>query len=195
MPLAPPSKPQAKIAKKAPAAQPYHRQELRHVKRRVSPKTGVIARALRDLESALAAMDAGQVEPISFLGLSPVDAPRFVKLGAGFLEGGDNDRALAAGEIACACAPDSAAAWALKGCALARLKREREAISAFQRGLQLEPDNIRLLVDLGELYIRLLDYGSAAAALKRAIELDAKALTPAGLRAQALVARTLMTLA
>lgn len=152
-------------------------------------------RALQqNFANALAATQNDPQRTMQVLGLSAADAEAFLSLGSALLEAGRNEEAMAAAEVATACAPKAPGGWQLWGCALARLGRTGDAVAAFARALALGGDDVQTLTDLAECHIVVFDYAAAAKALERAIKADPQAQTPAGFRAQALLMRTLMKL-
>ncbi|MCC6808856.1 MAG: hypothetical protein IT381_15625 [Deltaproteobacteria bacterium] len=144
-------------------------------------------RAARETE--LQKVAQGSATPAAMLDLRPIDAPGFLAFAVELLAENDVDNALAAAELATAADPKSYDAWMALGAARARSKQEAAALHAYAHAAGLRADDVRLWCDVGELKLSLLDYKGAAQALSRAIDLDPKAQTPAGKRAQALVAK------
>lgn len=151
----------------------------------------VIARRLRaDAEQRLRKVMTGQLAAADFLGLRTTDAPGFVGFALQMLDENDLDSAASAAELATAADPRSFEAWMTLGATRARAKEERTALAAYARAAELNSTDVRLWCDVGELKLLLQDYSGAAKALKLAMDADPKADTPAGRRAQALVAKT-----
>ena len=140
----------------------------------------------RDFDAVL----RGDKPVLEFLGLTAEDAPKLVGFALQQLDEGDLDTAEAAAELAVACGPKSFEAWMTLGATRARQKQEKKALEAYAKAAELRQDDVRLWCDVGELKLMLLDYSAAATALKMALDLDPQGDTPAGRRAQALVAKT-----
>jgi tetratricopeptide (TPR) repeat protein len=128
------------------------------------------------------------------LGLGPADAAKFATFSASCLKQGDVDGAIAAGHLATACDGNLFEAWLTYGSALAKAKRDPDAIVALKRAIALRPEQLSTHVHLGEVYLRVLDYQGASSEFRLVMEIDPKGETPEGARAQVLVARTLMAL-
>lgn len=154
-------------------------------------KLKVIATRLRkDAEQRLRKVQSGQLAAADFLGLKPSDAPGFVGFALQMLEQNDLESAASAAELAVASDPRSFQGWMCLGATRARAKQEKSALDAYARAAELNSNDVRLWCDVGELKLALLDYTGAAKALQLAMQQDPKAETPAGRRAQALVAKT-----
>jgi tetratricopeptide (TPR) repeat protein len=134
-------------------------------------------------------VQAGSISAQGALGLKSSDAPAFSKHGTYLLQIGQAEPALACGELATALAPDAASGWLVRGAAAARLGREAQALLCYGAAARLDPKNTRVWVDLAEIQLSALDYASAAKDLKRALETDPTAKSPAGKRAQVLIAQ------
>lgn len=91
-------------------------------------------------------------------------------------------------------ADDDPVAWVLLGSVRAQLKRYAEAVDPYVQALKRNAADISTWTNLGELYISLLDFDKAAAALRQAMLLDPTAIHPAGRRARVVVASTLRKL-
>ena len=135
----------------------------------------------------------GRYEPSEVLGLGPDEARRMARFGLHLFAQGDEQGALDAGRVAYA-----ASSLCLEACVLlgALYAKQREYVSALryvEESQKLAPDRVRSWVDGGELRLALGQYDSAANDLRRALELDPKAETPAGRRTVALIAKTLST--
>jgi tetratricopeptide (TPR) repeat protein len=75
-------------------------------------------------------------------------------------------------------APESSRAWGNLGASYQRLEMQQEAFDAFQRGLELYPDNEQILYNLGMMYYYVGEYGLAQSYLQR---------LPAGYRVDVIV--------
>ncbi len=133
-------------------------------------------------------VQSGGLAPEKALGLSPAEAPRFARFSAHLLEEGQNEEALAAAEVATALDPKLFDGWLVRACALARSQRVAEALLCYGQAAQVDAKNVRVWTDMAELHLGLLDFASAAECLKKAIDLDPHAETPAGKRAFILIA-------
>lgn len=128
------------------------------------------------------------------LGLTAADAPRFIALSARFVAEGDLEAATAAAQAAVACDGESIDAVHAYGVALARTKEFSRAAVCFQKVLDKRPDDVAEWTNLGECFLSALRYPEAADAFRKAMELDPQSEHPAGRRARAIVAKTLMRL-
>lgn len=141
---------------------------------------------LAELDSVV----AGKKSAAEFLGLGPSDVPGLLGFAATLVDEKDLAGAEATAELATCVDPTAFGAWMLLAQVRVRLSEEERALEAYARAAQLDPKDVRLWCDVGELKLILLDYAGAAKALKLAIDADPGAETPAGRRAQFLVART-----
>ncbi len=123
--------------------------------------------------------------------LQSTDAEALVRFGASLLAANDAAGAADAAFVALAADEKSLPAWQLRGAALAALAQWEEAAAAYRQLTILSPQHVAAWVDLAEAELARLNFAAAATALKAAIALDQEPRTPAGLRAQFLVAQTL----
>ncbi len=128
------------------------------------------------------------------LKLRKEDAPRFVALAAQFIEKKELDAAQAAAEAAVACDGQNPDALGALGVTLAKNKEFGRAAVCFEKVVALRPSDVASWTNLGECQLSAMKYKEAAEAFKQAMELDPKSEHPAGRRARAIVARTLMKL-
>ena len=77
--------------------------------------------------------------------------------------------------------------WTGYGMALAKTNQTGQAISAFERHLELRPKNIEAWCVLAELSMDQLDWTRAARALEKCLQLDPQSKHPSGARARALI--------
>jgi cytochrome c-type biogenesis protein CcmH/NrfG len=124
----------------------------------------------------------------------PTDAPHFCKLAAHFLKDKRFDAAEGAAEIAASLMPKSFDAWFLLAVARARQEDRAGAAFAYLKALEIVPGHIGCWTDLGEIYVALLEYKKAAAALRQAMLLDPDAQHPSGRRARAVVGKVVTKL-
>ncbi|MCC6809674.1 MAG: hypothetical protein IT381_19750 [Deltaproteobacteria bacterium] len=184
-----------RAAKKRVSSVPKQARLVTHVRR----KGGATVES-RAPEAALNAAEAiiyvrdGVIDAKDFLGLSEDEAIRIARHGLALLDRDDNDAARSCGVVATAFAPRFAPAWLVLACANARLRRDAEAIIAYQQVSVLEPTNTRALVDLAELYVRNMHFSLASQTLERALAIEKDVRSPIAQRAQLLVVNTLMTL-
>ncbi|MCC6806645.1 MAG: hypothetical protein IT381_04420 [Deltaproteobacteria bacterium] len=122
------------------------------------------------------------------------DAQALTKLAAHLLAEKDPAAAEGAAEAAATLDPRSFDAWFVLAVARARQEDRAGAVFAYLQALEIVPGHIGCWTDLGELYIALLDYKRAAAALRQAMMLDPHALNPAGRRARAVAGKTMTRL-
>lgn len=144
----------------------------------------------RPFEQKLQRVIDGELSATEFLGLKPQHAVGLVGFAAQMLSENDLDSAEAAAELAAAADPSSFDAWMTLGATRARRKQERAALEAYAQAAAIRPTDVRLWCDVGEIKLLLHDYEGAAKALRLAMDADPQAQTPAGRRAQALVAKT-----
>ena len=123
--------------------------------------------------------------------LEPENGARFAKLAALCLRDKDWDAAEAAAILAVSADRDCAEGWLALGVTRARRSEHQAALIAYMEALRLRPDDVSCWTDVGELYISLLRYPEAAAALRQAMVLDPEAMHPAGRRARAVAAQTM----
>lgn len=138
----------------------------------------------------LAPVLEGKASAAELLSLRVKDAPGLVAFAVEMVKEDALEDAEAAAELAVAADPNSFDGWMVLGATRARLKRERDALLAYAKAAELNPNNARLWCDVGELKLQLLDYTGAAQALKFALQADPKGETLGGRRAQGLIAKT-----
>lgn len=146
--------------------------------------------AREDLARQLYQVSIGERTLAQVLRLHALDVPALVTLAAGLAAENDLENAETAAELATQADVQSFDAWMTLGAVRARRSDEHNALVAYARAATLQPQNPRVWCDVGELRLILLDYAGAAQALQLAIRADPEAETPAGARAQYLVART-----
>ena len=91
-------------------------------------------------------------------------------LARAFLSMGNAPRALRICEALCATGPASSQAWTVRGRALLELRRPEEAMAAFARASEIDPQNIHALNNQGYIHILRGDFGGAVALLRRAVD-------------------------
>lgn len=163
------------------------------VSRERSPK-GPMARQIQKIERQLGQVDKGLRPLTVVMGFHASDAFALAVYSVKMVKEGDVETAIAAGVLATQCDKTSFDAWVAYGCALAKGKRDAEAIVALRTAIAAQPENMSAHLHLGEVLLRGLDYKGASAELELVMTVDPLAETPEGARAQALVARTLATL-
>jgi tetratricopeptide (TPR) repeat protein len=132
----------------------------------------------------------GKVSAAAYLGLTPADAKHLIGFAVHMAEKDDLDTAEASAEVAVEADPKSYDAWCVLGSVRARKKEAGKALEAYAKAAAIDAKNPRLWCDVGEIKLSLFDYDGAAKALEMALNLDPKAATPGGARAQALIAKT-----
>lgn len=146
--------------------------------------------AEQKFEADAHAVVAGKKPLAEFLRLTVADAPQLSGFAATLLGEDDLEGAAAAAEVATIADPRWFDAWLILGAARARQALEEKALEAYARAAALKPNDVRVWTDVGELKLILLDYAGAAKALKLALQADPQGETPAGRRAQYLIAKT-----
>jgi len=81
------------------------------------------------------------------------EAERLVEEAARAFDRGDPERALASAEAACAAAPTSVAALHYRAAALAELDRTDEAREAYERALEVGPDDLDLVLGAADFHV------------------------------------------
>ncbi|MCC6806201.1 MAG: hypothetical protein IT381_02160 [Deltaproteobacteria bacterium] len=147
-----------------------------------------------DLRATAAAVARGELSALSFLGLTAKDGEVFAGFAAALLNRGKTSKAAACAQLAVALAPGDGLAWLVLGCARARLGQDAAALAAYETAARLKPESARVWVDLAELALARLDHTTACAALRCALAVDPAGRTPAGARAQWIIARTVREL-
>jgi cytochrome c-type biogenesis protein CcmH/NrfG len=110
------------------------------------------------------------------------------------MRAGEIDVAVHALERAIRDEPNAASHWAAYGVALAKQERYDEACAALDRSTALDGTDIEVWCALAELSISRYDLATAVRALARCVALDAAAVHPSGIRARALVRKTMKML-
>jgi Flp pilus assembly protein TadD len=154
----------------------------------------VVERSWRERQAELEQVLAGKKSPAEFLGLSGANVPGLCGFAAQLLADDDVEGAEATAELATLLDGKSFPAWMVLGAARARRDDEEGALEAYGHAAEINSSHPRLWCDVGELKLILLDYAGAAKAFSLAIDADPKAATPAGKRAQYLVAKTVAKL-
>ncbi len=141
-------------------------------------------------DAEVKAVNDGKMPLAEFLRVKADDSPKFTGFAATLLSEDDLEGAAAAAELATIADEKNFDAWLTLGAARARAQQEEKALQAYARAAALKPHDVRVWTDVGELKLILLDYAGAAQALKLALQADPKGDTPAGRRAQYLIAKT-----
>ena len=176
--MAAPSKPQAKT-KSAGRPKPAR------------PLTAEERARLAKAQSLVQQLENGQTSIAEAFGFSATDQAEFVQVARAAYQSNDFAGAADAALVALAINDSDTDAWLLMGLSLAQRRRSSAAREALNQLLKLKPDHLEGWVHLAEVELADMKAEAAAAALKKAIELDPKALTPHGLRAQILVVEAL----
>jgi len=99
-------------------------------------------------------------------------APDLIAQGNELLDAGRFDDAAARFALATEREPDNALAWASRGFALARGRKQAEATEALDRAERLDPDNLVMLNGRGALALQRRDYSGAADVFGKAVTLN-----------------------
>lgn len=153
-----------------------------------------VARTVREsrksFKEGFQAVVDGKLSAVAFLGLTTRDAKHLVGFAVHMVEKGDLDTAESAAEVAAEADSGSYDAWYVLGSIRARKKEAGKALECYAKAAAIDSKNARLWCDVGEIKLSLFDYEGAAKALEMALNVDPKATTPGGRRAQALIAKT-----
>ena len=109
--------------------------------------------------------------------LAPNNIDARLVLGQFLLLGGDKEAsgALEQAEAVIALQADKWEAWLIKGRALETLKRLDDAQAAYQKALELQPQNVDLVRTLANFYVRRGDRAAAEPLFKQSIQMDPSA--------------------
>lgn len=147
-----------------------------------------VREALEDVAYAV----EGVYELANVLEMTVDDARRIARHGIYLAQQNQEALAFDCARVAAAIAPEDVMVCVLAGAMFARMKMHAQALPFYLRLQKIDPKRVRTWVDSAEVRISLGQYSDAAADLGKALDLDPGTTTPAGRRASALIAKTLM---
>ncbi len=116
----------------------------------------------------------------------------FIAIAAQALKDSDFESAQTAAEAAVLCDGENVTALFTLAVVFSKRDEFQRAAACLQSAVKLAPQSLPLWTALGECHLSALNYAEATVALRRALELDPKSEQPAGRRARAVVAQTLL---